>query len=152
MQATLLAAGGGRPALVEAGALVALLLAVALGVGKRRYWRDIDRGALPVSRSSALGLPADRVATVFERPHTEANYLTKEMGFVVARRHSRVLRRAALALFCLVPAGLCALVLIVGGDAAALLLALASIAALLGALVERWLFFAEARHLVMTYY
>ena len=50
------------------------------------------------------------------------------------------------------PAGLCALVLIVGGDAAALLLALASIAALLGALVERWLFFAEARHLVMTYY
>ena len=26
------------------------------------------------------------------------------------------------------------------------------LASLLGALVERWLFFAEAKHLVMTYY
>ena len=150
--ATLLAAGGDRPALVEAGALVGLLLAVALAVGKRRYWRDIDRGAMPASRASALGLPADRVATVFERPHTEANYLTKEMGFVVARRHARRLRQMAVALFGVMPAVLCAGVLVAGGEAAALLLALASIAALLGALVERWLFFAEAKHLVMTYY
>ena len=50
--ATLLAAGGDRPALVEAGALVGLLLAVALAGGKRRYWRDIDRGAMPASRAS----------------------------------------------------------------------------------------------------
>jgi DMSO reductase anchor subunit len=34
----------------------------------------------------------------------------------------------------------------------AALLAVASASALLGALVERWLFFAEARHLVTLYY
>ena len=150
--ATLLAAGGVGPGTVEAGAVAGLLLAVALVVGKRRYWRDIDRAGSPVSRASALGLPADRTATVFERPHTEANYLTKEMGFVVARRHARALRRWATVLFGVVPAAACALVLVLGGEAAALLFGFAAVSALLGTLVERWLFFAEAKHLVMTYY
>ncbi len=36
--------------------------------------------------------PQTARARVFERPHTEANYLNKEMGFVVARKHSRKLR------------------------------------------------------------
>ena len=150
--ATLFAAFGGEPRLVEIGALAGVLLAIALVVGKRRYWRDIDRAASPVSRASALGLPADRTATVFEHPHTEASYLTKEMGFVVARKHARALRRWATALFGVVPAVACALVLVFGGGAAALLLGLAAVAALLGTLVERWLFFAEAKHTVTLYY
>jgi len=99
---------------------------------KRRYWRDIDRGAMPVTRTSALGLPADRTVRVFERPHTEANYLTREMGFVPAL--------SALPVW-----------LLPHVDAAPLLL-VAAASALLGAFVERWLFFAEARHVVMQYY
>lgn len=130
----------------------ALLGAVASWRLKRHAWRSIDRGDLPVSRASALGLPEDRTATVFERPHTEANYLNREMGFVVARKHSRKLRTIALILFTLIPA-LCVLPVwfIVHLDAAPWLLA-ASLSALAGTLVERWLFFAEARHLVTLYY
>lgn len=136
---------------IEAKALVLLLLAVALVVLKRRYWRDIDRGAMPATRASALGLPADRVATVFERPHTEANYLTREMGYVLARKHSVKLRRLALVLFGAVPAVGCAITLLQPGFAP-VVLGVAALSALLGAMVERWLFFAEAKHAVMLYY
>ena len=128
------------------------LLALAMGALKWRYWRDIDRAPLPADRASALGLPAGREARVFERPHTEANYLTREMGFVLARKHSRRLRMIALVLFAALPAGLGGLAMLAGPSAASALLGLAATSALLGAFVERWLFFAEAKHLVMLYY
>ncbi|KFN49939.1 dimethyl sulfoxide reductase anchor subunit family protein [Arenimonas composti] len=133
-------------------ALVLLLLATLLVVLKRRYWRDVDADvAAPADRASALGLPADRVATVFERPHTEANYLTKEMGFVVARRHAAKLRRIALVLFGFVPL-LAAVMALLWPPVASVVFAVAAAAALVGAVVERWLFFAQARHLVTLYY
>ena len=119
---------------------------------KRRYWKDIDRGVMPATRASALGLPADRSVRVFEHPHTEANYLTKEMGFVLARKHSLKLRLIAVVMFAGVP-GLCAsLVWLLPHLNAAPWLAIAALSALLGAFVERWLFFAEAKHVVMLYY
>lgn len=135
----------------ELAVLGLVMLAIAMVVLKRRYWRDIDRGELPATRASALGLPADRVATVFERPHTEANYLTTEMGYVLARKHGLKLRRLALGLFGALPVLACALTLVFP-PAAGPALAVAALAALLGAMVERWLFFAQARHLVMLYY
>jgi DMSO reductase anchor subunit len=62
------------------------------------------------------------------------------------------LRIIAMVLFSVVPALLAALLWFaaLGHGGALVLLALAS--ALAGALVERWLFFAEARHLVTLYY
>lgn len=135
----------------ELAVLGMLMLVIALVVLKRRYWRDIDRGLMPATRASALGLPADRVATVFERPHTEANYLTREMGYVLARKHSVKLRRLALLMFGAVPVAACAVTLLHPGFALPVL-ALATLSALLGAMVERWLFFAEAKHAVMLYY
>lgn len=129
-----------------------MLGAVVLWRLKRRAWRDIDTQPLPVSRNAALGLPEDRRINVFERPHTEANYLLREMGFVLARKHSKRLRVIATMLFALVPVLLALPVsLFVHIDAGPWLLA-ASIAALGGTLVERWLFFAEAKHLVTLYY
>jgi DMSO reductase anchor subunit len=85
-----------------------LLGSFMLWRAKRFYWRDLDRGVLPATRAAAVGLPPDRDVRVFERPHTEANYLTREMGFMLARKHSRRLRLLALILFALVPA-LCAI-------------------------------------------
>lgn len=67
-------------------AAVALLSIVAVLL-KLAYWRDIDIAGLPASRGSAVGLPG-REMSVFERPHTQGNYLTREMGFVVARKHA----------------------------------------------------------------
>lgn len=136
------------PNLVGAGIVAG---AIALWWVKRRYWRDLDRDALPQTRGDAVGLP-DRDVSVFERPHTEGNYLTREMGFVVARKHAKRLRAISAVLFTLIPA-LCALPvwLLPHGDATSLLW-VGAVSFQVGALVERWLFFAEAKHLVTLYY
>ena len=142
----------GRDAPAQWSALAAMLLAAVLWRLKHHVWRSIDRGVLPASRNSALGLPDTRQVMVFERPHTEASYLTREMGYVLARKHARKLRAVAVLLFALLPA-LCALPVwfFVGINAAPWFL-LAAVSAMAGALVERWLFFAEARHVVTLYY
>jgi DMSO reductase anchor subunit len=134
----------------DIGAL-GMLVAVALWAIKRLYWRDVD-APLPLPRAAALGLPHDRTVRVFERPHTEANYLLKEMGHVLARRHATRLRTLASLLLAGVPAlALLPVWFLPHVDAAPFLVA-ASLSALLGAFVERWLFFAEAKHLVTLYY
>jgi DMSO reductase anchor subunit len=136
------------PNMVGAGIVIG---ATALWRIKRRYWRDIDLAPLAQTTGAAVGLP-DRSVASFEPPHTEANYLTREMGFVVARKHARKLRTIAVVLFAGIPA-LCALPLwlLPHGDATALLW-IGAISFQLGAIVERWLFFAEAKHLVTLYY
>lgn len=135
---------------VGALALVIALAAIGTGATKLAYWRDIDRTPLTVSRGDAVGLPG-RTLSVFERPHTEDNYLTREMGFVVARKHARKLRVIALVLFAVVPLLLSVLTWLLPAGAI-VALPLAALSALAGAFVERWLFFAEARHLVTLYY
>ncbi len=135
------------PRWVGAGIVVG---ATALWRIKRRYWRDIDRTPLPLDTGDAVGLPG-RTVSSFERPHTESNYLTREMGFVVARKHANKLRTLSVVLFALIPA-LCALPvwLLPHGDVTVLLW-LGALSFQAGALVERWLFFAEAKHLVTLY-
>ncbi len=128
-----------------------ILLAILLAVMKKRYWKDIDSQTLP-SRASALGLKPDQVVSVFERPHTEANYLTTEMGFVLARKHSKKLRMIAIILFAWLPIFFCTVALMLPQIFTAYLMLAAVIFAYLGAVVERWLFFAEAKHAVMQYY
>ena len=128
-----------------------ILLAVLLGVMKKRYWKDIDSQNLP-SRASALGLKPEQVVTVFERPHTEANYLTKEMGFVLARKHSKKLRFISLVLFCWLPVLLCVAIWLLPYAFSGHLMLAAACFAYAGAIIERWLFFAEAKHAVMQYY
>lgn len=130
---------------------VLLFLAAALGALKLHYWRSIDAAALPATRGDAVGLPG-RTVSVFERPNTEANYITREMAFVVARAHAERLRGLALVLFAVVPI-LCMLAIgRMPGVAPAAWLWGAAIASLAGAFVERWLFFAQARHIVTLYY
>lgn len=131
------------------GAMVAAFLLLRM---KRVVWRWIDSGASPVTRNSALGLAPEREVKVFERPHTEANYLLKEMGFVLARKHSRKLRLLAVLLFALLPILLALPVWLLVHLDAGPWMAAAAVSAMLGVLVERWLFFAEAKHLVTLYY
>lgn len=144
--ATLHAALGSTP---HAAALPVLAGAIVAAVVKHRYWRAIA-APLALQRADAVGLPG-RDVSVFERPHTEGNFLTREMVFVLARRHATRLRRIALVLFALVPA-VCVLPLALPHVDGALPLAIASASMLAGTFVERWLFFAEARHLVSLYY
>ena len=118
------------------------LMAGLLLVAKWIYWRDIDRTPLPATRGAAVGLP-DRDVQVFERPTTEANYISREMAFVVARRHALRLRIAASVLLFGVP--LLAWLLAAFVDVPPMVVpALVASSLLAGSFVERWLFFAEA--------
>ncbi|KRA82023.1 hypothetical protein ASD78_01790 [Lysobacter sp. Root667] len=144
-------AGNGLPSPTLRYLALALgVLALAAAAMKLRYWRAIDTTPLTVTRADAVGLPG-RELSVFERPHTEDNYLTREMGYVLARKHARKLRLIAVVLFGVAPLLLAALVW-AAPAAAMVAFPLAAVAALVGALVERWLFFAQARHLVTLYY
>lgn len=128
---------------------ILLVLAIAMAALKLAYWRAIDNSPLPQTRGDAIGLP-NRKPSVFERPHTEANYLTKEMGFVVARKHARKMRFFAVLLFTAVPVPCIALA--IAASQPWPWLDIAALCAICGAFLERWLFFAQAKHLVTLYY
>lgn len=128
-----------------------VLIAVALLILKLAYWRSIDRTPLPQQRGDAIALP-QRSATVFERPHTETNYITREMAFVVARKHALILRLIAVILFAILPMILLLPLLLSLHEGTAMLSLLAAASAITGAFAERWLFFAQARHMVTLYY
>ncbi|MEO7935505.1 MAG: DmsC/YnfH family molybdoenzyme membrane anchor subunit [Dokdonella sp.] len=127
-----------------------VVFAIGAGLLKVSYWRFVDQGAT-LTTGNATGLGALGTVRSFEQPHTEENYLTHEMGFRVARKHSRKLRLICLLAGFVVPALLALLCLAVPklGMIAAWLSLLSG---LLGIFIERWLFFAEAKHAVMLYY
>ena len=119
---------------------------------KLLYWRDIDADPITGTPESATGLGfLGRVRQIVP-PHTQDNYLLKEMGFRVARKHAARLRRVALATGLILPAALIALAWLAGGAVATGFMVLAAASAAIGILIDRWLFFAEAKHTVMNYY
>ena len=137
--------------------VAAALLALA-GAVKAGYWRAIGRRAAESAIGSATGLdrlaPGARVHAL-DPPHTEPNWLQREMGYRVARRHARRLRAVTWALAFVLPGGLCLAAWLAGGEGgagASATLGLAAVSASAGVLVERWLFFAEAEHKVTLYY
>jgi sulfite dehydrogenase (quinone) subunit SoeC len=131
--------------------LLSIVLALSAVVLKQRYWHFIDTTRHPASMESATGLGRFGQVRSVEWPHTEDNYLTREMGFVLARKHSARLRSIALVFFGALPVFFAAVALLwpVLTRASA---GLAFVSAIAGVFVERWLFFAEARHVVMLYY
>ncbi|TGQ45256.1 MULTISPECIES: DmsC/YnfH family molybdoenzyme membrane anchor subunit [unclassified Mesorhizobium] len=139
--------GGGSRA-VLAFALVLTLL----GWGwKLATWRHNDELEIPTTANTATGLAGGTVRSL-EWPHTEENYLLKEMGFRIARKHSAKLRRITQVLAFAAPVFLLAVAFALPRPFAAIASALAAISQLAGMLVERWLFFAEAKHTVTLYY
>jgi DMSO reductase anchor subunit len=74
------------------------------------------------------------------------------MGFRIARKHARKLRAIALTCGFAAPGLLSLTPFAVPGTIAVLALLLAACLAIVGVLVERWLFFAEAKHVVTLYY
>ncbi len=131
-------------------AIVFILIAWALKVAA---WRHNDSLALPTA-ASATGLGTGEVRSI-EWPHTQENYILKEMGYQVARKHAARLRRIAQGLAFALPLVLI-LIGALAGPAATFLPVLAAVLAVLsmvpGVLTERWLFFAEARHTAALYY
>jgi DMSO reductase anchor subunit len=156
--------------LATGGVLLTLLLAVfgyglrwaaiasvtALIVGallKVRYWFVIDSAKKTYTAEAATGLGRFGTVRPLDPPHTQPNFVMREMGYQVARRHAEKLRRLALILLFVLPA-VCGFVLLLNLPHP-MQIAIASLSVLsagIGVLTERWLFFAEAEHVVMLYY
>lgn len=128
---------------------VAGLIATALKVG---YWWFLDGGRAASTAETATGLGAIGKVRMLDPPHTESNYLLKEMGYRVARKHARKLRLLTLLLGFGLPI-LLSFLAVQGSDTVAVACSLlAVVSGGIGIVVERWLFFAEAKHTVMLYY
>lgn len=117
---------------------------------KLSYWSNIDR-PMQSTAQSATGLGEFGKVKLIESPHDQPNFLLKEMGYVVARKHAKKLRRIAALFGFLLPFSL-----VIGQwfapELARYFLTLAVVFCAIGLVVERWLFFAEAKHVVTLYY
>ena len=133
-------------------AIVTLVVLVLAAVLKIVYWRSIDGRKRRYSIEAATGLGAFGSVRVLDPPHTQPNYVMREMGYAVGRRHARRLRLLTLACLFAIPVALTLLGLASPGLPATVAAGLAVASASLGVLTERWLFFAEAEHVVMLYY
>ena len=129
-----------------------LLVATGLSV-KWLYWTFIDSTTGASTPASAVGLSGPTVkVTSVEWPHTEANYVLKEMGFQVARKHASRLRQIAIWAGFVLPALAIETSLLLPASLAVFLTVPAAFVMALGIVAERWLFFAEAKHTVTLYY
>jgi DMSO reductase anchor subunit len=126
-----------------------LLAVAALAVTlllKLLYWRTVDSETRSHTIEAATGLGSIGKVRQWELPHTTTNFVQREMGFAVGRKHAAKLRFLVMVLL--------------GGSALLMLIALvapaavifAALLALAAAVVERWLFFAEAQHVVTLFY
>jgi DMSO reductase anchor subunit len=135
-----------RKALAAYVALVLIFLAATAAI-KGTYYRKFGSSragahALP----NAIGMTAAR-AKLLDAGHTHGTFLTHEFVFRFGREQATLLRGLFFALSLLLPT------VVVGvGVRDPLLLGLTALACLAGLMVERWLFFAEAQHVVRLFH
>ncbi|NOR60916.1 MAG: dibenzothiophene desulfurase [Rhodobacteraceae bacterium] len=143
----LYASAGG--ALLSNQMTVALVLLGLIIAFQAMAWLQGDT-ALERSGSSiesATGLGDLGKVRLLEKPHSGENYLLKEMVYVVGRKHAAKLRVLALVLVALLPA-----LLILLTDVNHVIVAIIMLSHIIGLFAQRWLFFAQAEHVVGLYY
>lgn len=140
------ALGGG--ALLAGQVTAAMVLLALAALVQVAWWRrgDVALATSGSDLASATGLGRIGAVRSFAPPHTGTNYLLREMVHEVGRKHAARLRVIALALGYALPVVLLAL------PFSHALAALAVLAHLAGIAAARWLFFAEAEHVVGLYY
>ncbi|WP_170416320.1 dimethyl sulfoxide reductase anchor subunit family protein [Ruegeria atlantica] len=138
-------AGG---ALLAGQVRVALPLLLIAALVQILYWKKGDK-ALEESGTNlgtATGLGDRGAVRAFEPPHTGTNYLLREFVHVVGRKHAEKLRIISFVLAFVLPV---ILLLLPFGHFFALLAVASHLA---GVATSRWLFFAQAEHVVGLYY
>lgn len=134
-------------------AFVTLVAVVAAFILKILYWQTVSMEASTgPSRESATGLGAIGLVRMLDPPHTQTNYLLDEMGFQIGRKHARVVRQLTFLFGLFLPVIFTLLSMVLEGWLMAFPAFLAFASGMVGVLLERWLFFAEAEHTVMLYY
>ena len=139
-------AGG---ALLSMQAKVAGVLILVLIALQWAGWMMGD-GRLPgtgSSKGTATGLDRIGKVSMFESAHTAGNYILDEMVHIVGRKHSQKLRMISTLFIGVIPVFL---LLVFPPNMAVAILALVS--HVIGVFTSRWLFFAEAEHVVSLYY
>lgn len=141
-----LSLGGG--ALFANNLTIALILLVIAGGLQAYAWFSGDSrlSESGTTLATATGLGGIGQVRAFEPPHTGTNYLLKEFAYEVGRKHAQQLRLIALGLGFVIPVIL--LLLPIGHFWAAV----AILSHIAGVLALRWLFFAQAEHVVGLYY
>jgi DMSO reductase anchor subunit len=120
---------------------------------KRQYWSAIDAAKKIATAEAATGLGHLGTVRPLDPPHTQPNFVMREMGYQVARRHVARLRGMAALLLFLVPLMASLLLFIDLPQIVQLVIAaISALSVVIGVLTERWLFFAEAEHVVVVYY
>jgi DMSO reductase anchor subunit len=142
---TICIAGG---ALLAGQISLAMPLLVLAGAAQIAHWvlGDTALAKSSTTIATATGLGARGAVRAFEPPHTGTNYLLKEFVYVIGRKHAFKLRIIAIVLMVGLP-----LVLLLLSHSH-ILAGLAVISHLIGVFAARWLFFAEAEHVVGLYY
>ncbi len=130
----------------DAGQLVlrwfALVVLVIAAVVKWLYYRRFAQAGGPgIADALRVGQRSPRLLDI---GHTHPNFLMREFGFKLPALRAARLRLAVAVLAFIVPA----IILLVWPAGAAL----AALSCLIGLGVERWLFFAQARHVVRLYH
>jgi DMSO reductase anchor subunit len=134
-------------------AAIAVLALAAGWILKFRYWWTIDRETRSRTAEAATGLGHLGTVRPLDPPHTQPNFVMREMGYQVARRHAEMLRWLAMILLFALPIVASLLLLLNLSPPLQIAIALLSVvSAGIGVLTERWLFFAEAEHVVVLYY
>ena len=67
--------------------ILALIAVLTAWWTKERYWRFIDTTSAPSTVASATALGSRGRVRLLEPPHTQDNYLLREMGYHIARKH-----------------------------------------------------------------
>ncbi|MEP1328252.1 DmsC/YnfH family molybdoenzyme membrane anchor subunit [Pseudophaeobacter sp.] len=143
-------AGGALLAGQESLAPWFLLIAGAVQLA---YWVQGDKAfaASGTTMGTATGLGDRGTVRAFEPPHTGTNYLLREFVHVVGRKHAQKLRVISLTLGFVLPV-LCLWLPTDSSMVKHLMAAVAVLSHLAGIAVSRWLFFAQAEHVVGLYY
>jgi DMSO reductase anchor subunit len=129
-------------------AMSALIVSIA-AVLKAIYYFWIRSPGLTPTINTATGLTRAKVK-LLDTGHTHGTFLTQEFGFQIARQKASLLKVVVFVVGFALPGLMLVWVFNQqGGQMAAVIAALAGIT---GAAVERWLFFAEARHVVNLYH
>ena len=127
--------------------------AIAAGfVAKSLYWSTVAGEKRTSTVGTATGLGGFGKVRPLAPPHTMANFVMREMGYEVARKHAEKLRGIVHLMLFVVPAALLLATLVVGSPLTLPLVLLAFGSTAVGLVTERWLFFAEAEHVSMLYY
>lgn len=129
--------------------IIALIASWAM---KTFYWMAIAEDKKAYTVGAATGLGRFGQVRPLDPPHTRANFVMREMGFEIGRRHAEKLRRLSVLLAFIIPAILAVAILVAGTTLDAILAVAAVISAGIGLVMERWLFFAEGEHVAMLYY